>query len=696
MSNCNCENVIIKMSEEGVDGQSVAPKGAWDNTEEYHYLDLVSYNGSSYIATKTVPAGTLPTDTGYWMLSAEKGTQGDPGAPGQDGHDGAPGQDGAPATIAIGTVTTLPAGSDATVENVGTPQDAIINFGIPKGDQGDPGSGGSASWGSISGNLPDQSDLAQALQSKADVIVASASGSVASFPDGMASPVVGLTVGVELVQDLHGQSSPWPAGGGKNLFNPDSTEHWYYDGAGTRKTNDNARSIIIPAVEGDKAVISATRSSGGTLYICAADSNGDMITGSRSGSTGSESVNITAPTGTAFIYAGISDTEAFTNIQLETGTKTATAYAPYANICPISGHSSATVTRTGKNLWEYTVDDLTSFTRFSAQGDEYTSIGWIVTVPAGTYTISAEWNTTASTTYCYGGVFDANNKIVTQKNMVAGTTITAQTLTVAEGQKIIYYNGASGDDLANTKTKFGKLNIQLELGSTASPYEAYQGTSVTIPFGQTVYGGTLDVVGRRLTVDRKYAQIVASGVGVSVDTFTYALNDMKVGTSQAGLCDTFPTVNSSSKFGIRFGANSNTCYLYKLKDNISAITDLTTCRQWFTDNPVYIVYPLATPTVIENITDAQISTLLGQNCIWADTGAVSVSYRADTKLFIERLTQPSEDDMTANANIASGKFFMVGNNLYYSTASIATGEQIVPGTNCMALSLADALNNLNA
>ncbi len=42
--------------------------------------------------------------------------------------------DWAAATITVWTTTTLPAWSSATVENVWTSQDAILNFGIPKGD----------------------------------------------------------------------------------------------------------------------------------------------------------------------------------------------------------------------------------------------------------------------------------------------------------------------------------------------------------------------------------------------------------------------------------------------------------------------------------------------------------------------------------------------------------------------------------
>ena len=53
------------------------------------------------------------------------------------------------ATVEVDGVDTLPAGSAATVANVGTPQDARLRFGIPKGDKGDKGSGGIPSGGTV-------------------------------------------------------------------------------------------------------------------------------------------------------------------------------------------------------------------------------------------------------------------------------------------------------------------------------------------------------------------------------------------------------------------------------------------------------------------------------------------------------------------------------------------------------------------
>jgi len=51
------------------------------------------------------------------------------GPPGADGEPGPPG----PATIAIGTTTTLDAGSSATVTNSGDDEDVVLNFGVPRG-----------------------------------------------------------------------------------------------------------------------------------------------------------------------------------------------------------------------------------------------------------------------------------------------------------------------------------------------------------------------------------------------------------------------------------------------------------------------------------------------------------------------------------------------------------------------------------
>lgn len=87
------------------------------------------------------------------------------GEKGSDGTKGERGKDGIAATVAVGTVTTLPSNAGATVVNRGTPTAAVFDFGIPRGASG---SGGASMWGEITGTLSDQTDLQTALNAKAN------------------------------------------------------------------------------------------------------------------------------------------------------------------------------------------------------------------------------------------------------------------------------------------------------------------------------------------------------------------------------------------------------------------------------------------------------------------------------------------------------------------------------------------------
>ena len=61
------------------------------------------------------------------------------GPQGPQGPKGDPGDPGQAATVAVGSVSTLPAGSDATVSNSGTSSAAVLDFGIPRGETGPQG-----------------------------------------------------------------------------------------------------------------------------------------------------------------------------------------------------------------------------------------------------------------------------------------------------------------------------------------------------------------------------------------------------------------------------------------------------------------------------------------------------------------------------------------------------------------------------
>ena len=80
----------------------VVPKGDYNSSTTYERLDIVTYNGGSYMALgETI--GNLPTNTTYWQLLTQKGTDG------QDGYTPVKGTDywtNADKTEIVGSATT--------------------------------------------------------------------------------------------------------------------------------------------------------------------------------------------------------------------------------------------------------------------------------------------------------------------------------------------------------------------------------------------------------------------------------------------------------------------------------------------------------------------------------------------------------------------------------------------------------------
>lgn len=78
-------------------------------------------------------------ETGPQGPAGETGPQGPVGPAGKDGAQGPEGDTGATPNIQIGTVQTLDPGNQATASMSGTPENPLLNLGIPKGEKGDPG-----------------------------------------------------------------------------------------------------------------------------------------------------------------------------------------------------------------------------------------------------------------------------------------------------------------------------------------------------------------------------------------------------------------------------------------------------------------------------------------------------------------------------------------------------------------------------
>ena len=113
---------------DGTPGKDGAPGAAGKDG----HTPVITASKSGKVTTIKVDGEAVAT-----VNDGADGTNGTDGAPGKDGADGAPGKDGVTPDIKIGTVTTLPAGSEATASMGGTAAQPTLNLGIPKGANGD-------------------------------------------------------------------------------------------------------------------------------------------------------------------------------------------------------------------------------------------------------------------------------------------------------------------------------------------------------------------------------------------------------------------------------------------------------------------------------------------------------------------------------------------------------------------------------
>lgn len=188
-------------------------------------------------------------------------------------------------------------------------------------------------------------------------ITGTASGAVASFDDGANNePVQDLQIAIEPVQDLHGYSNPWPAGGGKNLLRTTLETRTL---AGITATVKDDGSIILNGTSTDVVYFNInnsldTTALSGKIFKANAISGVTYRIGASYASmlqnlySGSDDIAI-ADNGSGlslFVRINIGVTFNNTAIQPRIGNNSSavSAWSPYSNICPISGWTGCNVT----------------------------------------------------------------------------------------------------------------------------------------------------------------------------------------------------------------------------------------------------------------------------------------------------------------------------------------------------------------
>lgn len=310
-----------------------------------------------------------------------------------------------------------------------------------------------------------------------------------------------LTVDLAIDQDLHGYSNPWPAGGGKNKCIATLADLKTKNTAGTWNNNvytrygttftiniDNAgnvksitvngvpsggtASILFPSFYGDgtTSYINSGCPSGGSsqtylFYSSVAGTNTGLDQGSGSPAYTPANEAEISPRIVVYTTATSVNNLVFypmTRISSETAD-----FAPYSNICPIYPVTEVEVSRTGKNLDFKTISGYTVNSSGNISANASYDVHCAAVKAGETYTFATDGAT--GNGYCsffYDEPIGGSASFDSTRYSLSNGTITAPI-----------------DGYIGIRATAGATKCQLELGSTATAYEAYKGQTYLMNIG---------------------------------------------------------------------------------------------------------------------------------------------------------------------------------------------------------------------
>lgn len=485
-----------------------------------------------------------------------------------------------------------------------------------------------------------------------------AEGEVVTIDASSDTAVKALTADIEPIQDLHGYDAPWVGGAGKNklLYPYSETTVERYDikftdnGNGQININGTAtaRAVFFLHTHASAQILqSGTYTFSKGIELSSVELHVDAYNGNtwkRSLlSTTNESATFTVD------YSDYDDVEIFIAVQntavisnklvkpmIRLSSVSDTTWQPYENICPISGSASVTVYDTDEQY--YSPSNTVIGKNWINGNDEKRAINKFNIVGGGTYKV-----------YTKGGNF--SNILFIQMN---GTSqITNRSIASPTNENV------------TLDANCNNIILQFEKATaiTADDFNDFvcsvskQLTTTTTQLGQTVYGGTLDVVSGVLTVTHGYKTYNGSeawpysAVWSRNDTSVfYTSSDSSIyypswSYNPITKCNMMPTGSRDQVYGSEtpifgvsgtYGAGNPTVRV----PNSIATTE-NAFQAYLAQNPLQIAYELATPQTYQ-LTPQQVELLLGENNIFADSGNVTVEYGHNPTLLTNPTWFPSK------------------------------------------------------
>lgn len=535
--------------------------------------------------------------------------------------------------------------------------------------------------------LEELSDTANGIYDEISGDATTVSGNPINFTTREKQKSKSTIIDLEPIQDLHGYDKPWVGGAGKNLLlttvNNLKTINPGADWSGNTATIQGCSFEIITDSDDNVTGIKVNRktsSSTDAEFIVAIASHSDLdnidgktviMNGAPSGAStstcwlqiylydGTNVINDQGSGSTAFTLSKVNETRVRIIVKsgyspsnmlykpmIRLSSVADSTFEPYTNIASISGRSSVNIDGCGINIWDEewengsidinTGEDVVNNNRIRSKNN-----------------ICIDSNTTHKIYGKWMGLYfyDRFGNYISWMGSGASTTPSVQTFTTPSNAYYLRFRG--DDNYGNT------YNNDICISVNGTSYEPYTSSSdLTISFGTTVYGGRLDVEKGELVVDR--AKIVLDGDANTNYGFTNyweSATDWKkyLGRTSANvgirrllnnnsdinlISDKFKsaTENGRSESGTVAGSTMLDDSIYLNFGSNSGLD--TTVKQvaWLAQNPVTVVYELATPQTLQ-LTPQQVQLLKGINNISTTGTTITVTFKNGSVAHLDDLPE---------------------------------------------------------
>lgn len=201
----------------------------------------------------------------------------------------------------------------------------------------------------------------------------------------------------------------------------------------------------------------------------------------------------------------------------------------------------------------------------------------------------------------------------------------------------------SGDPAPdNVRQISGRTGLQLYVSPTA---DVQDGDTYALSWESeagTVYGGTLDVTTGLLTVNRGKKVFDGSENGWTINSSYGVAYDIRgigsgIDLTQLPVADYLTTLPQGAGSGLAaWQCRYNPSGAYFLARGDAAVTaSVAAWKAYLAEHPLTVLFGLSSPFTYQIAPNA-VRTLLGVNKIWSDAGEVSLIYRADVGLYINK------------------------------------------------------------